>query len=289
MKILITGADGQLGRALKKVLEQKIPGLTTYAGHGDLDVTDRQAVIRYVAEGEFTHIVNCAAFTDIDRAEQEPQLCKALNADAVGYLAEAARGVDARIIHISTNYVFDGNGNRPYKESDKVNPLQEYGRSKRRGEMLLLDFAPDGLILRTSWLYSEHPGNFLTQMYCEARAGKKAKWAVDRYSTPTYATNLARAILHIITSQRWIGGIFHYSDLGVASCYDVAAEVYSHCCGNASAVAPARTDEYPAAATRPAFSPLDEKLIVSTYGVPLTYWRDSIKECLTNLDKTSVK
>lgn len=288
MKILVTGANGQLGLSLREVLEKCIPGSTVYTDRDTLDITDREAVMKYITDGQFTHIVNCAAYTAVENAESNPRECKAINADAVGYLAEAARANDVRIIHISTDYVFDGRVNIPYLESARVNPLQEYGRSKRRGEMLLLDFAPDGIILRTAWLYSEHGSNFVKKMYDLARTGKKAKVVTDQFGTPTYALDLARAIARILTSSRWIGGIFHYTDMGAASWYDLAAEVFIHCGRKSSDVTPALTGEYPSVATRPVFSILEKKLISSTYNVELPYWRESLQECLHRLDTREV-
>lgn len=156
MKTLITGANGQLGTELHEILEREFPGQTLYTDVQELDLTNAKAVDSYVANNEITHIVNCAAYTAVDRAEEEKMLCAAVNTDAVKNLAMAADANGAKIIHISTDYVFDGTNHRPYRESDKVNPISQYGTTKRKGETLLLALAPQAIIIRTAWLYSAH-------------------------------------------------------------------------------------------------------------------------------------
>lgn len=285
MKILVTGAAGQLGRAMRRCLEREIPGATVYATHSDLDITDREAVNRFVADGRFTHIVNCAAFIDVDASESNPRQAKAVNTDGVGNLATAAHNAEARIIHISTDYVFDGEHNRPYTESDKVNPLGEYGRSKRRGEMMLLDFAPDGIVIRTAWIFSPEGKNFVTGMCEAARQRRPIKMISDKISTPTSADELAEAIVTIIKSPRWIGGIFHYSGQGSASRYDMAAEIYDLCGAPSELVSPARTDEFAGPARRPAYSIMDKSRIGNAYGIHPRYWRTSLRECVETIQR----
>lgn len=281
MKILVTGANGQLGCALREVLERDMPGLTTYADIDTLDLTDAAAVADFVGQGQFTHIVNCAAYTAVDKAESEPQACRAVNADAVGNLASAARDTDARILHISTDYVFDGRQNTPYKESAQVNPLSEYGRAKRSGEMRLLDMAPEGIIIRTAGLYSPWGHNFVKTMAGLARSGAKPRVVIDQLSSPTYALDLAEAIARIIRSPRWIGGIFNYSNMGVTSWFDIAVEVFRHFGRDCADVTPVLTPDYPSVATRPAYSVLDKSLIKSTYGLSIPHWRSSLEKCLS--------
>lgn len=289
MKILVTGAAGQLGKAMQRCLEREMPGNTVYATHSDLDITDREAVRRFITDGHFTHIVNCAAFIDVDAAESNPREARAVNTEGVGYLADAARSIEARIIHISTDYVFDGEHNRPYTESDKVNPLGEYGRSKRRGEMQLLDFAPDGIVLRTAWIFSPEGKNFVTAMCEAARERKPIKMISDKISSPTSADELAQAIVTIMRSSRWIGGIYHFSGMGSASRYDMAAEIYDLCGASSDLVTPARTDEFSGAASRPAYSILDKRLIGSTYGIRPRYWRTSLRECVEAIERQNTK
>lgn len=283
MKILVTGSSGQLGTELRNVLEREMPGTATYVTRDVLDLTDREAVNRFVGDGQFTHIINCAAYTNVEEAEANPRECRNINVEAVGILADAAQRADAKIVHISTDYVFDGRTNRPYKESDRVNPLSEYGRSKRQGEILLLDMASEGLIIRTSWLYSPYRKNFVNTMAAKAKAGLPAKVVIDQVGTPTYAEDLARAIVKILRSPRWIGGIFNYSDQGVCSWFDIAAEVYRSHGRDTSLLKPITSDNLPMQAERPLYSVLDKHLIMNTYGIDIPHWRESLERCMRRI------
>lgn len=285
MKLLITGAKGQLGQALHKLIETNYPGTATYTDIDTLDLADADAVKRLVGSTQFSHIVNCAAYTAVDQAESDPQACRLANVDAVTNLASAARDTETKIIHISTDYVFDGKQNVPYTESDKTNPLSEYGRSKRNGEMRLLDMAPEGIIVRTSGLYSTNGKNFVKTMRQMARSGAKPKVVIDQLCTPTFADDLAAAIMAIITSHRWIGGIYNYSNMGVTSWYDIAVEIFNHCGRDTSDVGAILSRDYSSAAQRPAYSVLNKNLIRSTYGVDIPHWRTSLEKCLSEMDK----
>ena len=170
MKILVTGAYGQLGRELHKVLEEKHPGITTYTDADTLDITDRKSLSTFLERGDFTHIINCAAFTAVDKAENDQALCYKINSEAVQNIASVAADLGTKVLHVSTDYVFDGKSYCPYRESDKVNPLSVYGNSKRKGEILLLSMYPDAIIIRTGWLYSPHGNNFVKTML---RLGKE--------------------------------------------------------------------------------------------------------------------
>ncbi len=289
MKILVTGASGQLGKELSNVLEVSMPGITTYVDRQQLDLTDRVAVDRIVGEGQFTHIINCAAFTDVNGAEANPRECRAVNAEAVGVLATAANRNDSKIIHISTDYVFDGKTNRPYRESDKVNPLSEYGRSKRQGEMLLLDMASEGLIIRTSWLYSPYGKNFVKTMKSNALEGRTSKVVIDQIGSPTSAYDLAKAISRILVSPRWIGGIFNFSNQGICSWYDLAVEVYRYYGKDASKVLPITSENIPMTAQRPLYSVLDKSLISGSYGINIPHWRESLENCLNRMNENNIK
>ena len=168
MKILVTGANGQLGRELRNVLESEIPGKAIYTDIAELDLTDAKGVDDFFKKNDISHVVNCAAYTAVDKAEEEKLECAAININAVKNLANAADAIGAKIIHISTDYVFDGTAHRPYKESDKVNPISQYGTTKRKGETALLALAPESIIIRTSWLYSPYGNNFVKKIdeYC---------------------------------------------------------------------------------------------------------------------------
>ena len=186
MKILVTGANGQLGTEMRNILEKECPGITLYTDIADLDLTDAKAVELYVVKNEVTHIVNCAAYTAVDKAEEDKALCAAVNVDAVKNIANAADSVGAKVIHISTDYVFDGTAHRPYRESDKVNPVSQYGTTKRAGETALIALAPDSIIIRTSWLYSPYGKNFVKTMIALGTERSELKVVSDQIGTPTW-------------------------------------------------------------------------------------------------------
>lgn len=280
MKILITGAAGQLGREMRNVLERTLPGKSVYTDVEQLDLTDAKAVEKFIEEGEFTHIVNCAAFTAVDQAEVDQTLCYRINADAVRNIAVAASKTDAKVIHISTDYVFDGRAHRPYRESDKVNPLSHYGTSKRKGEMALLSLCPDAIIIRTAWLYSPHGKNFVKTMLRLGREQKELRVVSDQIGTPTNATDLAEAITTILKARQWVPGIFHFTDEGVCSWYDFTKAIFRYSGIKNCKVVPVTTEDYPTAATRPPYSVLDKTLIKKTYGIEIPHWEESLSLCL---------
>lgn len=292
MKILLTGANGQLGRELHTLLEQSLPGVTTYTDIDTLDLTDAGAVSRTVAQGDYTHIINCAAFTSVDRAEQEPGLCLRINTDAVANLAKAAYETGAKIIHISTDYVFDGTAHLPYRESDKVNPMSIYGSSKRRGEMVLLSLCPNAIIIRTAWLYSPHGKNFVKTMLTAARKRKTLRVVSDQIGSPTSATDLAAAIVTILKAPQWIPGIFHFTDEGVASWYDFAKAIFRIAGINDVNVKPISTDDYntecAASAARPPYSVLNKQLIKNTYSVTIPHWEESLREVIARINPATL-
>lgn len=280
MKILVTGANGQLGLELRSVLERTLPGKTVYTDVEQLDLTDANAVDKFVTEGEFTHIVNSAAYTAVDQAETDQTLCYRINADAVRNLATAASKIDAKVIHISTDYVFDGRAHRPYHESDKVNPLSHYGTSKRKGEMALLSLCPDAIIVRTAWLYSPNGKNFVKTMLRLGREQKEIRVVSDQIGTPTNATDLAEAIAAIIKARQWVPGIFHFTDEGVCSWYDFTKAIFRYAGIKNCKVVPVTTEDYPTAATRPPYSVLDKTMIKKTYGIEIPHWEESLALCL---------
>lgn len=287
MKILVTGANGQLGNELRNVLESQFPGNTLYTDIDELDLTDADAVNVYVVRNEISHIVNCAAYTAVDRAEEEKLQCAAINTNAVKNIANAADAIGAKVIHISTDYVFDGTAHRPYKESDKVNPISEYGTTKRKGETALLALAPDSIIIRTSWLYSPYGGNFVKTMLRLGIEQPQIKVVCDQIGTPTYARDLAVAVFKILMSNQWVEGIYHYSNEGACSWYDFAKAI--HCISGIDKceVLPIPTEEYPTAASRPFYSILDKTKIKATYGVEVPYWQDSLRDCIKRINNES--
>lgn len=283
MKILVTGANGQLGRELRNVLELEIPGKTIYTDIAELDLTDAKRVTDFVKKNDISHIVNCAAYTAVDKAEEEKLECAAININAVKNLANAADATGAKIIHISTDYVFDGTAHRPYKESDKVNPISEYGTTKRKGETALLALAPESIIIRTSWLYSPYGNNFVKTMLRLGSEQSKLKVVSDQIGTPTYALDLARAIYMVLISHQWVEGIFHYSNEGVCSWYDFAKSIHRIAGIDSCDIKPIPTEEYPTPASRPFYSILDKTRIKATYGVKAPYWEDSLIECINRI------
>ena len=282
MKILITGANGQLGTELHEILEREFPGQTLYTDVQELDLTNAKAVNSYVANNEITHIVNCAAYTAVDRAEEEKMLCAAVNTDAVKNLAMAADANGAKIIHISTDYVFDGPNHRPYRESDKVNPISQYGTTKRKGETLLLALAPQAIIIRTAWLYSAHGNNFVKTMLRLADSQPEIKVVCDQIGTPTFARDLARAVVKVLQSHQWVPGIYHFTDEGAASWYDFAKAIF-RIAGKDVKVTPIPTEDYPTPASRPSYSILDRTRIKATYGIEIPHWEEALADCLRQL------
>ena len=255
MKILVTGANGQLGNELHIQLDKEFPGSAIYTDIEELDLTDPKAVEAYIVNNDITHIINCAAYNAVDQAEEEKMLSARINNDAVKNLAIAADANGAKIIHISTDYVFDGTNYRPYRESDKVNPISQYGTTKRKGETSLLALSPEAIIIRTAWLYSSFGHNFLKVMLEKANTQQDLKVVCDQIGTPTYARDLAAAIVKVIQSHQWVPGIN-------------------------KKVIPIPTEDYPTAAKRPSYSILDRSRIKATYGVEIPHWEESLSDCI---------
>ncbi|MDO4318938.1 MAG: dTDP-4-dehydrorhamnose reductase [Bacteroidales bacterium] len=285
MKILVTGCRGQLGRELYDVLETRHPGLTTYIDIDDLDLTDRDAVENYLRRGEFSHVVNCAAYTAVDRAEEEKLQCAAVNIDAVTNIARMADELGLRIIHLSTDYVFDGRSYRPYTESDKVNPTSQYGSTKRKGETALLGLAPDSIIIRTAWLYSPHGKNFVKTILRLSAQQPRLKVVCDQIGTPTYATDLAEAIETILFAPQWVPGIVNYTDEGVASWYDFAVAIQRIAGIKNVPVRAILSDDFPTAAQRPFYSVLDKTRFKVTYNAVIPHWEESLARCIARIQQ----
>lgn len=283
MKILVTGSNGQLGRELRNVLEEELPGITTYTDVDDLDICDGKAVEQFVIDGEYTHIVNCAAYTAVDKAESEQTLCYAINAEAVKNIAAAASKAGAKVLHISTDYVFDGTSCRPYKESDKVNPVSAYGTSKRKGEMHLLAMCPDAVIIRTAWLYSPYGRNFVKTMIELGREKKQLRVVADQIGTPTSAADLAQTIVAIIKARHWMPGTYHFTNEGACSWYDFTKIIHLIAGIEGCEVVPVTTADYPTAASRPPYSVLDKSSIKNTYNLTIPFWVDSLRKVIERL------
>jgi len=282
MKILVTGAKGQLGSELRPLLDAEFPASAIYTDIEELDLTDAKAVESFVVNNEITHIVNCAAYTAVDQAEKEKMQCARINTDAVKNIAMAADACGAKIIHISTDYVFDGTNHRPYRESDKVNPISQYGTTKRKGETALLALAPEAIIIRTAWLYSAYGHNFVKTMLRLAESQSEIRVVCDQVGTPTYAQDLAKAIIRILRSHQWVPGIYHFTNEGAASWYDFAKAIF-RIAGKNVKVVPIPTEDYPTPASRPYYSILDRTRIKATYGVEIPHWEESLHKCIARL------
>lgn len=284
MKILVTGSRGQLGRELYEVIETHRAGITTYVDVDELDITDRNAVEEFLRAGDYSHIINCAAYTAVDRAEEDKLQCAAVNIDGITNLARHAEEMGIRIIHISTDYVFDGHSYRPYTESDKVNPMSQYGTTKRKGETALIGLAPDSIIIRTGWLYSPHGRNFVKAILDKAATETMIKVVNDQVGTPTYATDLAKAICTILFAPQWVPGIINFSGEGVCSWYDFAVAILRIAGERGCEVVPVPSSDYPTAAKRPFYSVLDKSRFKATYGVRIPHWEESLAECMRRIN-----
>lgn len=278
-KVLITGANGQLGTCLRNAIGDSPEFDVTYIDKEDLDLCNRDAVARYMRDADYDFIVNCAAYTAVDKAEKDELNASQINTEAVGILAEQARRCGAKMIHISTDYVYSGENFRPYDEHDEPYPRSIYGRTKLEGEGVLTAFCPDSAIIRTAWLYSAYGSNFVKTILGKLREGQEVRVVSDQVGTPTYAPDLADAIVKIMLSDTWRPGIYHYSNEGVASWYDFAKAI-SRIANAEAPVIPVDTKDYPVAAHRPQYAVLNKAKIKKTYGLEIPYWQDSLARCI---------
>lgn len=270
-KILVTGANGQLGTELRKLLPAAV-----FADVEDLDITDSKAVKRFVADNEIETIVNCAAYTAVDKAEDEPELAAKINTFGPENLAKTG----CKIIHISTDYVFDGKGYKPYQPADKTNPLSIYGKTKRAGEEAVLANAKTAVVIRTAWLYSAHGNNFVKTMRRLGNEKEQLNVVADQIGTPTFAGDLAQAIVAILPQMNEDNkGIYHYTNEGVCSWYDFAVEVME-LSGLKCRVNPILSSAYPTRAVRPFYSVLDKTKIKEIFKIEIPHWRESLEQCL---------
>ncbi|MCI7140270.1 dTDP-4-dehydrorhamnose reductase [Alistipes sp.] len=285
-RILVTGCNGQLGRELQR-LGAISPLTYLFTDIADLDITDRQAVCEYVARERVDVIVNCAAYTDVDGAEEDEATAERVNAEAVRNLAEAMRIADGTLFHISTDYVFGGEGNTPFTEDMPVNPLGAYGRTKRHGEKAIAESGCKALIIRTAWLYSEWGRNFLKTMLRLTGEQEALQIVFDQVGTPTFAGDLALAIFSIIEKNLYSGneGTYHFSNEGVCSWYDFAVEIAEAAGHDRCRILPCHSEEFPSKVRRPAYSVLDKSKIKRTFALEIPHWRDSMRYCIARIMK----
>ena len=280
-KIVVTGANGQLGSEMRKLSPQFPAFNFCFSDYDTLNITDSKAVELYFRKEKPDYVVNCAAFTAVDQAEKEPAAAALLNGEAPGILSAACREHDARMIHISTDYIFDGSNNRPYLETDPVAPLGVYGRTKREGELRCMEESPC-VVIRTSWLYSTFGKNFMKTMMEKGIREDSIKVVYDQVGTPTFAGDLANAIMEIVAPrnvEEWHPGIYHFSNEGVCSWYDFALAIH-RIAGIDCRVEPVLSAEFPTPARRPHFSVLDKSKIKVTFGLSVPWWMDSLTRCI---------
>lgn len=284
MKILVTGSYGQLGRALERELADDSEIEAIFTDYDTLDITDAETVRHFLEEHPVDVIVNCAAYTAVDKAESDVERARQVNTMAPGVLGKAAQRSGAKVIHVSTDYVFGGDNCRPYCEYDEPAPNSVYGRTKLAGESMLKAACHGAVIIRTAWLYSEDGGNFVKTMLRLADERDEIRVVSDQIGTPTYAGDLAAAIHAILRAPQWTPGVYHFTDEGVASWYDFA-KVIMEMAGKDVKVVPVDTKDYPTAANRPAYSVLSKNKIKKTYGIAIPYWQDSLRKCIAALVK----
>lgn len=285
MNILVTGANGQLGRHMR-LLGPQSRHQYFFTDVEDLDITDPKTLAKYVDEHRIETLVNCAAYTNVDKAEEEESVADKLNHVAVGYLADTMKSVGGTLIHVSTDYVFGGNrNNTPCTEEEPVNPTGAYGRTKLSGEEALLRSGCRHLIFRTAWLYSEYGKNFVKTMLSLTADKPSLKVVFDQVGTPTYAGDLAYAIFSIIENGAVEGndGIYHYSNEGVCSWFDFTKEIARQAGHNDCDIQPCHSNEFPSKVIRPAYSVLDKTKFKQTFNLAVPYWTDSLARCLKNL------
>ncbi|MFZ5940704.1 MAG: dTDP-4-dehydrorhamnose reductase [Bacteroidota bacterium] len=283
--ILVTGADGQLGNEFRKLSGGRDLELC-FTDYRELNILDYQAVREFLDRNSFRYIINCAAYTAVDKAEDEPEKAYSLNADAVGNLASVTLEKSIRLIHLSTDYVFSGYMPRPLAENDEPLPETVYGNSKFEGELSLKNH-PGAMIIRTSWLYSTYGNNFVKTILRKMKEQSHVKVVFDQTGSPTYARDLASAILDIIEgveseSFPFNPGVFHYANEGVCSWYDLAVEI-ARLSGVKTIIRPVETREYPTQAPRPWYSVLNKEKIKSVYHLTIPHWRDSLEKCIAEL------
>jgi dTDP-4-dehydrorhamnose reductase len=279
MKILITGCNGQLGNEMQ-LLEKENPQHTYFnTDVAELDITDQKAIEKFVSENAIDGIVNCAAYTAVDKAEENQDLCMKLNATAPDYLAQAIEKRGGWMIQISTDYVFDGTNHKPYTEADSVCPNSTYGRTKLAGEQAVMAGCKKSMIIRTAWLYSTFGNNFVKTMIRLGKEKPELGVIFDQIGTPTYARDLAVAIFAAI-NQGIVPGIYHFSNEGVISWYDFTKAIHRIAGITTCRVRPLHTEEYPTPANRPHYSVLDKTKIKQTYSIEIPYWEESLVECV---------
>lgn len=289
MNILVTGANGQLGNEMRVVARNSADNYI-FTDVAELDITDAAAVEKMVTDNDVKVIVNCAAYTNVDKAEDDREFAELLNARAVENLAQAIRRNDGLLVHVSTDYVFGGTkNNTPCREDEPANPTGVYGVTKLHGEQAIIASGCHHIIIRTAWLYSEFGKNFLKTMLDLTATKPQLKVVFDQVGSPTYAYDLALAIFDIVENRKYVDndGIYHYSNEGVCSWFDFTKMITEYADHTGCDIQPCHSDEFPSKVIRPSYSVLDKTKIKKTFGVAVPYWTDSLRVCMTNLKTIS--
>lgn len=281
-QILVTGCNGQLGNELQQLASKYDDIQFHFTDKEELDITDRKEVYSFIERHAISVVINCAAFTAVDKAESEPELCDLLNHVAPGYLAEAVASIGGTMIHVSTDYVFDGTSCTPYREEDTPNPQTVYGRTKLAGEESVIRSCPGSMVIRTAWLYSTFGNNFVKTMIRLGKERDSLGVVFDQIGTPTYARDLAQTILTAV-EKGIVPGVYHFTNEGVCSWFDFTRAIHRLEGIDDCLVRPIHTEEYPVPAKRPHYSVLDKSKIRKTYGIDIRWWEDALKECIKNL------
>lgn len=284
MNILVTGANGQLGSEMRR-LGAVSPNNYIFTDVAELDITDAAAVLSMVKNNDIAVIINCAAYTNVDKAESDEATAELINSTAVKNLAVAAKETDATLFHVSTDYVFGSEGNTPRTEDMPLSPLGVYGRTKLNGELAIKESCCKALIFRTAWLYSEFGNNFLKTMMRITAEREQLNVVFDQVGTPTYAGDLALAIFSIIEAGVYAGneGVYHFSNEGVCSWYDFAVEIAAAAGNTNCRIEPCHSSEFPSPVTRPPYSVLDKTKIKKTFDIDIPHWRESMEYCIKRI------
>jgi dTDP-4-dehydrorhamnose reductase len=286
--ILVTGASGQLGSEIRERSARYSGYNFVFTDAGELDITDAGATAAYISDLSPSWIINCAAYTAVDRAEDEEELATLINGKGVENIVSAMEGSDCRLIHISTDYIFDGSSPVPYTEDEAPSPASAYGRSKLAGEKAAMRW-PRTLTIRTSWLYSSYGNNFVKTILRKAGSAESINVVFDQAGSPTYAADLAAAIMEVISGviqnrHQFVPGIFNYSNEGICSWFDLATEIAA-AAGSACNVIPVRSSAYPSKVKRPSYSVLDKSKIREHYNLSIPHWRTSLNNCISKINR----
>ncbi|MCE5331073.1 MAG: dTDP-4-dehydrorhamnose reductase [Bacteroidales bacterium] len=282
--ILITGSHGQLGNEMQQAAARYPAFNYIYTDIDELDICDKTALEIFVKAHTVDIIVNCAAYTAVDKAEDDVELCYKINRDAVKNIAEIAAANKLKVVHVSTDYVYDGTNHVPYTEDQPVCPSSVYGKSKLAGEEALLERCRQAVIIRTSWLYSSFGSNFVKTMMKRGAECDSLNVIFDQVGTPTYAADLAEAIMNLLDHEPFVPGIYHFSNEGVCSWYDFAKSIH-RIAGIECSVQPIETKDYPTRTPRPHYSVLNKSKIKATYEITIPHWEESLEKCIALLQK----